>query len=74
MEETELQRRLREHLGLRVGPEMAKYLLKKLSDGTLGQGAVSAMGGDAKTGIAINKSIPIATLKALAEDRPTPTA
>ncbi len=74
MEETELQRRLREHLGLRVGPEMARYLLKKLSDGTLGQGTISAMGGDAKTGIAMNKSIPLATLKALAEDRPTSTA
>jgi len=74
MEETELQRRLREHLGLRVGPEMAKYLLKKLTDGTFNQGAVSAMGGDAKTGIAINKSIPVATLKALAEDRPSPNA
>ncbi len=74
MEETELQRRLREQLGLRVGPEMAKYLLKKISDGTLGQGTISAMGGDAKTGIAINKSIPIATLKALTQDRPTPNA
>ena len=71
MEETELQRRLREHLGLRVGPEMARYLLKKLSDGTLGQGAISAMGGDAKTGIATNKSIPISTLKSLAQDRPS---
>ena len=74
MEETELQRRLREHLGLRVGPEMAKYLLKKLSDGTFNQSAVSAMGGDAKTGIAVNKSIPIATLKSLADDRATPKA
>jgi len=74
MEETELQRCLRERLGLRVGPEMAKYLLKKLSDGTLGQSAISAMGGDAKTGIPMNKSIPIATLKSLAQDRPTPNA
>ena len=74
MEETELQRRLREQLGLRVGPEMAKYLLKKLSEGTLGQGAISAVGGDAKTGIPTNKSIPIATLKSLAEDRANPTA
>jgi ribosomal protein S6E (S10) len=74
MEETELQSRLRNRLGLRVGPEMAKYLLKKLSDGTLGQGSISAMGGDAKTGIPMHQSIPIATLKALAEDQPTPQA
>ena len=29
------------------------------------------MGGDAKTGIATNKSIPISTLKSLAQDRPS---
>ena len=74
MEESQLQSALRQRLGLRVGPEMARYLLKKLSDGTLGQGSISAMGGDAKTGIPINKTIPIATLKALAEDRATPNA
>jgi len=70
MEETELQTRLREQLGLRVGPEMAKYLLKKISDGTLGQSSISAMGGDAKTGIPMLKTIPIATLKQIAQDRP----
>ena len=75
MEETELQSRLRERLGLRVGPEMAKYLLKKISDGTLGQGSISAMGGDAKTGIPIHKTISIKMLKSLAdEDRTTPQA
>jgi len=71
MEEIELQSRLRERLGLRVGPEMAKYLLKKLADGAVGQQTISAMGGDAKTGIPQFKSISLATLKAIAEDRPT---
>ena len=71
MEETELQKQLRERLGLRVGPEMAKYLLKKMSDGTLGQGSISAMGGDAKTGIPMLKNIPIDTLKSIAQDRPS---
>jgi len=74
MEETELQARLREQLGLRVGPEMAKYILKRLSDGTLGQSSISAMGGDAKTGIPTLKKIPIATLRSLAEDRPSESA
>jgi hypothetical protein len=75
MEETQFQSRLRERLGLRVGPEMAKYLFKKLSDGTLGQDSVSAMGGDAKTGIPVHKTISIKMLKSLAEDdRPTPNA
>ena len=71
MEETELQTRLRERLGLRVGPEMAKYLLRKISDGTLGQSSISAMGGDAKTGIPMLKTIPIDTLRQIAQDRPT---
>jgi len=74
MEDTEFQSRLRERLGLRVGPEMAKYLLKRISDSTLGQSTISAMGGDAKTGIPIHKTISIAALKALTEDRPTASA
>jgi len=68
MEETEFQSRLRERLGLRVGPEMAKYLLKRISEGTFGQSTISAIGGDAKTGIPIHETIPIATLRALADD------
>ena len=75
MEETEFQSRLRQRLGLRVGPEMARYLLKKLSDSTLGQDSISAMGGDAKTGIPVQKTISIKMLKSLSdEDRPTPQA
>jgi hypothetical protein len=75
MEENEFQSRLRERLGLRVGPEMAKYLLKRISEGTLSQSTISAMGGDAKTGIPIHKTISIDTLKALADDdRPTSQA
>ena len=70
MEETQFQSALRERLGLRVGPEMAKYLLKKISEGTLGQSSISAMGGDAKTGIPMLKTISIDTLKQIAQDRP----
>ena len=73
MQETEFQSRLRERLGLRVGPEMAKYLLKKLADGTLGQSEITAMGGDAKTGIPLLKTISIDTLKSLADDGDRPT-
>ena len=75
MEETQFQSRVREHLGLRVGPEMAKYLLRKLADDTLGQDSISAMGGDAKTGIPVHKIISIDTLKSLTDDdRLTPNA
>ena len=51
---------------------MAKYLLTKLSQPAAG--SISAMGGDARTGIPMHKTIPIATLKTLADDRPTPQA
>ena len=72
MEETEFQTRLRERLGLRVGPEMAKYLLTKVSKPAAG--SISAMGGDARTGIPMHKTIPISILKTLADDQPTPQA
>jgi hypothetical protein len=75
MEETEFQSRLRQRLGLRVGPEMAKYLLNKISANSLDQDSISAMGGDAKTGIPTHKTISINTLKSLADDdRPNPQA
>jgi hypothetical protein len=71
MEETEFQKRLRGGLGLRVGPEMAKYLLKRMAEGKLGDAAIAAMGGDAKTGVPLRTVIKVEALRALAkEDRP----
>ena len=71
MEETEFQSRLRQRLGLRVGPEMAKYLLKRMAEGNLGESAIDAMGGDARTGIPMRMQIKMHTLKSLTkEDRP----
>jgi hypothetical protein len=65
MEETEFQARLRERLGLRVGPEMAAYLLKRLNDGTLGEITIPAMGGDARTGMPVLRQLNAAELKAI---------
>jgi hypothetical protein len=65
MEETEFQSRLCERLGLRVGPQMAGYLLKRLSDGTLGESAIPAMGGDARTGMPVLRQLGAAELRAL---------
>ena len=73
MEETEFQTRLRQRLGLRVGPEMAKFLLRRMGEGSLGESAISAMGGDARTGIPVLRTIPINVLKNLAsEDQANP--
>src|SRR5687767_15821406 len=65
MEETEFQARLRERMGLRVGPEMAAYLLKQVSAGTLGESAIPAMGGDARTGMPVLRQLGMAELKAI---------
>jgi hypothetical protein len=71
MEETEFQTRLRERLGLRVGPEMARYLLGRLNTGTLGAGSIPAMGTDARTGIPVLRDITSIELRAAANpDRP----
>ena len=72
MVETEFQARLRQKLGLRVGPEMAKFLMRRMGEGSLGESAISAMGGDARTGVPVMRTIPIQVLKNLArEDRPS---
>ncbi len=48
MEETDVQRAHREKLGLRVGPEMAKYVLRHLETSN----AIPIIAADARTGVA----------------------
>ena len=47
MVETELQKLVRMRLGLRIDPQMAEYLGKRLADTT---GLIPLIGGDARTG------------------------
>ena len=49
MSENEVQRQVREQLGLRVGPEMAAYLLRRL--GTADK--VPVIAADARTGVPV---------------------
>jgi hypothetical protein len=63
MGETELQARVRERLGLRVGPEMAAYILKQLTDD--GDASIPVIAADARTGVPLRKELSPATLRPL---------
>lgn len=56
MGETQLQARIREQLGLRVGPEMAAYVLKQLSSGD-GSSPIAVIASDARTGVPLRKEL-----------------
>lgn len=71
MGENELQRYVREQLGLRVGPEMAAYILKRLNADDA-PAPIPVIAADARTGIAVRKELPPAVLRPLVA--PTTTA
>jgi len=54
MEESELRLRVLNRLGLRIGPEMSKYILRKLAES---DGPIAIIGGDARTGEAQTKVV-----------------
>lgn len=56
MGENELQVRVRERLGLRVGPEMAAYIVKQLA-GRDGSSPVAVIASDARTGVPVRKEL-----------------
>ena len=66
-QETPVQAVVRRQLGLRIGPEMAAYLVRSAEaaaiaggSGTVGAvGTVAVIGGDARTGVAMRKQVPI---------------
>jgi hypothetical protein len=64
MGENELQRRVREQLGLRVGPEMAAYILKRLSADD-SSSPIPVIAADARTGIAVRKELTPKSLRPL---------
>jgi hypothetical protein len=65
MGETELRARVREQLGLRVGPEVAAYILEQLKHRD-GDAAIPVIAADARTGIPLRKELAAATLRPLA--------
>jgi len=61
--ETDLQKVYREHLGLRIGPEMAAYVERQLAAGEAAP--IFVIGQDARTGAAVRKPVEPAHLLAL---------
>ena len=61
MSENDVQRRVREKYGLRLGPEMAAYVLRQLQEGTLQ--TIPVIAGDARTGVAVRKQLPADELR-----------
>jgi len=51
MDEVQIRRRLLEHYGIRVDPEMSKYVLRHLQQARSALAQIPVMGGDARTGI-----------------------
>ena len=61
MPETPFQQRIREQLNLRVGPETAAYLARRLDESA---DSVPVMAGDARTGRPLLTDLDAAALKA----------
>jgi ribosomal protein S6E (S10) len=75
-QETPVQAAVRRQLGLRIGPEMAAYLVRSAEaaaiaggSGTLGTaGTVALIGGDARTGVAMRKQVPLEMVRQVLGD------
>jgi hypothetical protein len=70
MPESPLQTQVREKLGLRVGKEMAAYILRKLDQSA--DTPIPIMAGDARTGVPIHREIPASELAPIASPQPNP--
>jgi hypothetical protein len=64
MDEVEIRRRLIAQFGIRIEPEMSRYVLDKLKTGA---GEIPIMGGDARTGVPVRTLV---NLEAAAHKNP----
>lgn len=62
-EESRIQQILLQRFGLRVQPEMGRYVLAQLRDGHP-EKPISIRAGDARTGVAVKRIVPHAELRA----------
>jgi hypothetical protein len=46
--------------GLRIEPEMSRYVLRQLADRPAGETSFPVMGGDARTGVPVRRFVPAA--------------
>ncbi len=63
MNPPEVQRLLLAHLGLRVGPEVAAYVLRRLTQAGDALRELPVIGGEARTGIPVRMNIELARLQ-----------
>lgn len=64
MGESELQRRVRQALGLRVGPETARYLATRA--GGASEASVPVIAGEARTGRPLRAEVPAEVVRGVA--------
>ena len=65
MDAPEIRKRILDHYGIRIDPEMSEYVLRRLQEAgnEIGQ-PIPVMGGDARTGVAIAQTIDPQQLRA----------
>ena len=66
MDEREIRRRLIAQFGIRIEPEMSRYVLGRLNSGA---DTIPVMGGDARTGVAVRTMLASSELGAAADAR-----
>jgi len=64
LDANDVRKRILEHYGIRVDPEMSAYALRQLQQAgqALRQASFPIMGGDARTGVAVRRMIDANTL------------
>ena len=70
MSEAEVRQRMLEAYGIRVEPEMTRYVLKKLQQAGNALRELPVIGGEARTGIPVRKLIDPSRLTAVAVPKP----
>jgi ribosomal protein S6E (S10) len=63
-DQSPVQAAVQRELGLRIGPEMARYLVRSVQ-AAAGDGTIPIIGGDARTGVPVRKQVPLDRLRQL---------
>lgn len=66
MTETEMQQRMLEAYGIRVEPEMCRYVIKRLAQAGAALSELPIIGGEARTGTPVRRTVDPAKLQAIA--------
>ena len=69
MDATDVRKRMLAQFGIRIEPAMSAYVLRQLAQQAGPGASFPVMGGDARTGVPVRRSIPVAAFAAAAADR-----